>query len=200
MDKEAARLANLARQRRWHKRHKQEITRSTWARNALKPTAAHTVINSDLYKVFALSDPRDDRPYPRYIGIARFNEEEPWQHLWRVREYSLARWALWLRQLEAADLSPVSHIVLGSTLPIRWPMAVQAARLEMRSQRSMGKVPTWAFWPRLSFGSMCVPIGCVTPTGRAVHFRYGETWLDTRRYNSYAHLAEMCRGHLWFED
>lgn len=200
MDKEAARLANVAKQRRWQARHKKEIDISTWASNALNPTAASAAINSDLYKVFALSDPRDDRPYPRYIGIARFNEEEPWQHLWRVRKYSLSRWALWLRQLEAMDLLPIAHTILGGTVPVWWPTAVNVAKLEMRTQKFMGRVPKWAFWPRLSIRPAYIPIGCVTPTGRVVHFRYGETWLDTRRYNVYAHLAETYRDHLWFEN
>jgi hypothetical protein len=195
MDKEAARVANVEKQRRWQKQHEKELTISSWAHRALNPAIEGAKGDAN-YRVFALSDPRDEYPYPRYIGISCVHEE-PCQHLWRVRNYSRANWARWLRQLDVLGMQPTTKILIGGSMPLYWRAAVSVSTAIIRSYMCLGRIPRWAFWPRLFFACRHVLAGSLSPAGRVTHFRILRTDVA---YIRRVHLAEMYGGYLWFED
>ena len=113
----------------YHKRYPQKSKPRPWT-----PLKGLHVSELLAYCVFTLGDPRDPYHTPHVIAHGLSAGEPVWGALWRVRNLSRSRWALWLRELSNAGLEPVVYptLSLGLASPIDWRTAHKIAAHEIR--------------------------------------------------------------------
>ena len=114
MDIAEARAQNRAKQRTFRKKHKSAIAAAAKHRHIMSfqpplPTAT--------YRVYELADPREP-DLPVFVGYGKASLQPPWGALWALRNVSNGRWALWMRELESLNLTPLAVSVIG--WPVRW--------------------------------------------------------------------------------
>jgi hypothetical protein len=203
MTPEEARLANLAKQKRFHERHphyrREEIKRAKLLNPQLNGFRGH-------YKscrTYELFDPRDPEQFPRMVGYTQSAIVPVWANLWKVKRFSRARWASWLLDLEAEGLEPAERAgwAIGTVVPIGYRLAQRLVKTRVKQIQSAGG-------DRLLRPDLCKSVWSLDADGRLTRY---DSLLEAGRAQGFRRISQdhavfravetvtTYDGKLWFD-